>query len=51
MSFDFDTPIERRATASDKWDRYGERDVLAMWLADMDFRAPPAVLDALHARV
>ena len=51
MSFDFDTVIDRRDTASDKWDRYAGCDVLPMWVADMDFRAPPAVLAALHARV
>lgn len=51
MHYDFDEPIDRRGTASDKWDRFRDRDVLPMWVADMDFRAPPAVLDALHARV
>jgi cystathionine beta-lyase len=49
--FDFDTPIDRRATASLKWDRYGERDILPLWIADMDFRSPPAVIAALHERV
>ncbi|WP_067561204.1 MalY/PatB family protein [Halofilum ochraceum] len=51
MHYDFDELIDRRGTASDKWDRFRERDVLPMWVADMDFRAPPAVLDALHERV
>jgi putative C-S lyase len=50
MSFDFDTPIERRGTWSLRWDRYGG-DVLALWVADTDFRAPPAVLEALRARL
>lgn len=48
---DFDRYIERRGTASDKWDRYAGRDVLPLWVADMDFSAPPAVLKALHERV
>lgn len=48
---DFDELIDRRGTASDKWDKYAGRDVLSMWLADMDLRAPPPVLEALHARV
>jgi cystathionine beta-lyase len=48
---DFDEPIERGGTASEKWDRYAGRDVLPMWVADMDFRAPAEVLAALHARV
>lgn len=51
MDYDFDERVDRRATASDKWDRFRGRDVLPMWVADMDFRAPPPVLDALHARV
>lgn len=48
---DFDRFIDRRGTASDKWDRYAGRDILPLWVADMDFAAPPAVLEALHARV
>lgn len=51
MSWNFDEVVDRRGTASDKWDLYADRDVLPMWVADMDFRAPPAVLEALHARV
>jgi cystathionine beta-lyase len=49
--FDFDTPVERRATASLKWDRYGNRDIIPLWVADMDFRSPPAVIRALQQRV
>ncbi|HCX34855.1 MAG TPA: aspartate aminotransferase [Rhodocyclaceae bacterium] len=48
---DFDAPAERHGGDSLKWNRYGGRDVLPMWVADMDFRAPEAVLDALHRRV
>lgn len=33
-----------------KWERYRDRDVLPFWVADMDFQAPPAVVDALRAR-
>ena len=51
MPYDFDTPPERRHTDSIKWQRYAERDVLPLWVADMDFSAPPAVLEALHRRV
>ena len=47
---DFDTIIPRRNTESIKWNRYDD-DVLPMWLADMDFRSPQAVIDALKARV
>lgn len=54
MAFDFDTPVERRAPeghyASQKWHRYAA-DVLPLWVADMDFHSPPAVIDALQRRV
>jgi cysteine-S-conjugate beta-lyase len=49
MSFDFDTPIDRRGTASYKWELYGP-DVLPLWVADMDFASPPAVVAALERR-
>ncbi|HPC94568.1 MAG TPA: PatB family C-S lyase [Sedimentisphaerales bacterium] len=51
MSFDFETVPDRRNTDSLKWRRYHGRDVIPMWVADMDFRAPACVLEALHARV
>lgn len=54
MAFDFATPVERRCPeggyASQKWHRYDAK-VLPLWVADMDFRSPPAVIDALQARV
>ncbi len=34
-----------------RWDRYAGRDVIPLWVADSDFRAPPAVLEALASRV
>ena len=43
--------IDRRNTGSEKWERWHGRDILPMWVADMDFAAPPCVLDALHARL
>lgn len=49
--FDFDTVIDRSNTASEKWDRYQGRDIIPLWVADMDFRSPPAVIEALHERV
>jgi cystathionine beta-lyase len=48
---DFDKIIDRRATGSEKWEKYAGRDVIAMWVADMDFQAPPAVLAALHEHI
>jgi cysteine-S-conjugate beta-lyase len=50
-SFDFDSVLERRGTDSQKWQRYAGRDVLPLWVADMDFRSSPAIIDALHRRV
>ncbi len=48
---DFDTPVERRGTGSEKWDRYAGRDIIPLWVADMDFRSPLGVIAALHQRV
>ena len=50
-SFDFDTPVDRCDTASLKWERYGKKDIIPLWVADMDFRSPPAVIQALGRRV
>ena len=47
----FDTPIDRRDSDSIKWSKYAGRDVLPLWVADMDFAAPPAVLEALNRRI
>ena len=49
--FDFDRPIKRAGTASTKWDKYAGRDILPLWVADMDFACAPPILDAMHARV
>ncbi len=51
MNFDFDHSPERRGTDSQKWQKYAGRDVLPLWVADMDFVSPPAVLEALRQRV
>ena len=50
MVYDFDAVIERAATASTKWVRYGP-DVLPFWVADMDFKAPPGLLAAVEERL
>ncbi len=50
MKYDFDKTIDRRATNSYKWDGAPE-GVLPMWVADMDFRTAPAIIDALQKRV
>ena len=48
--FDFDQEIDRRDTRSAKWDRYGDRDILPMWVADSDFAVAPEIQRALHQR-
>ena len=50
-AFDFSTGPDRTGTDSIKWRRYAGRDVIPMWVADMDFAAPPLIIDALHARI
>lgn len=50
MIYDFDEPVERRGTWSTRWDRY-PAGVIPLWVADTDFRAPPAVLDAMSRRI
>ncbi|MGD9973365.1 MAG: MalY/PatB family protein [Desulfatirhabdiaceae bacterium] len=49
--FRFDTAPDRRNTDSMKWHKYDGTDIIPMWVADMDFEAPPAVLEALHQRI
>ena len=50
-TFDFDRVPDPHGQWSLKWDRYGGRDVIPLWVADMDFRCAPAVLDVLRQRV
>jgi len=54
MEFDFDKLVDRYGTYCDKWDYleryYGEKDMLGLWVADMDFPVPPAVAEAVTAR-
>ena len=49
--FDFDQAPDRTGTGSLKWDKYAGRDILPLWVADMDFKSAPAITDALRARV
>ncbi|MCK9989143.1 MAG: PatB family C-S lyase [Rugosibacter sp.] len=49
--FNFDAPVERSGTDSEKWAKYAGRDILPLWVADMDFAAPPAIIDALQSRI
>ena len=55
MKYDFNKYMDRRGTDCEKWDGlkddFGRGDLLAMWVADMDFPAPPEVLEAIHKKV
>ena len=55
MKYNFDEIIDRRGTESVKWDavseRWGRNDLLPMWVADMDFRTPSFVMNALRKRL
>lgn len=44
-------PIDRRGTSSEKWEKYAGRDVLPLWVADMDLATAPFVLDAVRERL
>ncbi|MCD6115961.1 PatB family C-S lyase [bacterium] len=48
--FDFDTPVERKISSSLKWEKYRGEDVIPMWVADMDFVSPPAIIKAIKDR-
>lgn len=49
--FDFNELIPRRGTNSYKWDGAADERVLPLWVADMDFRTAPEIIDALRDRV
>lgn len=51
MRYNFDEIIPRSGTNSYKWDSAADADVLPMWVADMDFRTAPPVVEALKKRV
>ncbi|WP_409292545.1 MalY/PatB family protein [Peribacillus sp. SCS-37] len=54
MKYNFDEHIPRTNTGSVKWDQseqlFGDKDILPMWVADMDFKVPQPVIDALKAK-
>lgn len=51
MKYNFDEIIPRRGSHSYKWDTPNDPETLPMWVADMDFRTAPAVIEALRKRV
>lgn len=51
MRYDFNTPVDRRDTNSYKWDSLDMENVIPLWVADMDFKTAPCIIDALKKRV
>lgn len=51
MTYDFDTPVNRRQTGSLKWEKYSDTDILPLWVADMDFKTAPEILEAIKSRL
>ncbi len=62
MKYDFDTPLQRQGSGCVKWDekppfqKNGQaqetaKNIIPMWVADMDFRTAPAIIEALRKRV
>ncbi len=50
MSY-FDEAPQRRGSGSYKWDDTDDSEIIPLWVADMDFRTAPVVIDALRRRV
>lgn len=51
MKYDFEKITQRRGTNSYKWDSTDDKEVLPMWVADMDFPTAPCIINALEKRV
>ncbi|MDK2586074.1 MalY/PatB family protein [Romboutsia sedimentorum] len=55
MSYNFDAVIDRSNNFAAKWSemdkKYGTNDLLPMWIADMDFKTAPCIIDALRDRL
>ena len=51
LVYNFDTCPDRNGYGSLKWDKYKGRDILPLWVADMDFTTAPEILDALQKRL
>ena len=49
--YNFDTCPDRSGYGSLKWDKYKDRDILPLWVADMDFQSAPEIIAAMQARL
>ena len=54
MQYDFDEIIDRRGTGALKYEallpRWGRDDLIPLWVADMDFKTPPFIMEAIRRR-
>ena len=50
MTYNFDKLTERRGTGCVKWDEMTDKDIIPMWIADMDFPVAPAIQEAIKRR-
>ena len=51
MKFNFDEPVNRHDTNSYKWDSLDMENVIPLWVADMDFKTAPCIIETLRKRV
>lgn len=55
MKYNFDTVVDRSDNFAAKWTemdkKYGTNDLLPMWIADMDFKAAPCIVEAIRNRL
>jgi cystathionine beta-lyase len=51
QDYNFDTCPDRTGHGSLKWDKYKGRDILPLWVADMDFTTAPEIIAALQQRL
>ena len=51
MTYNFDTPVNRKGTNCVKWDEFSDPDIIPMWVADMDFEIAPCIQQALQERI
>jgi cystathionine beta-lyase len=55
MVYNFDEVVDRKNTNCEKWDncfeRFGKNDLLPLWVADMDFKTPDFIINALKQRL
>ena len=49
--FDFETPRDRAGTGALKWDKYAGKDIIPMWVADMELFTAPVIQEALRKRI